>query len=76
MLEEQAFGMTFEHRKVEMLEGKVKAQKNTIESLISANERAADIINDHKTRIESLEQQVKAINGAKLGPIINQYPML
>jgi hypothetical protein len=57
MLEEQAFGMTFEHRKVEMLEGKVKAQKKTIESLISANERAADIINDHKTRVEALEKQ-------------------
>ena len=70
MLEEQAFGMTFEHRKVEMLEGKVKAQKNTIASLISANERAADIINGHKTRIETLEKQVEAINRGKLGPVI------
>jgi hypothetical protein len=70
MREEDKYDSVFKHRKFEMLEGKVRAQKKTIESLISAQEHDADIINDHKSRIEALEQQVKAINGAKLGPII------
>jgi uncharacterized coiled-coil protein SlyX len=59
MLEEKAHSMTFEHRRVEILEGKVKAQKKVIDDLISTSEQQADLINDHKARIEALEKQVK-----------------
>jgi hypothetical protein len=41
--------LTFEHRKVDMLEGEVKALKK---------------------RIDAIEKEVAAINGAKLGPVI------
>ena len=74
--EEEQHDAMFGGRKYDLLEGRLKAQNKAIMTaimtLININERQVDIINDHKARIEALEKQVKAINGAKLGPIVDQ----